>query len=85
MSIFRKLLSCPYHRPTPYYILEGSIIWGSAANRVDMASRFIVEGYLGCTIIYRTYLKSNFFAQKILISFIFSAAKKSLYRQFAHR
>ena len=46
MRIFRKLLSCPYHCPTPYYILEGSIIWGSAANRVDRASRFIVEGYL---------------------------------------
>ena len=78
MRIFRKLLSCPYHCPTPYYILEGSIIWGSAANRVDMASRFIVEGYLGCTIIYRTYLKSNFFRAKTFnIFYIFDREKFS--------
>ena len=76
MRIFRKLLSCPYLCPTPYYILEGSIIWGSAANRVDMASRFIVEGYLGCTIIYRTYLKSNFFRAKTFNIFYVFGRKK---------
>ena len=34
---------------------------------------------------YPEMLNPTFFARKLLISFIFSAAKKSLHRQFAHR